>query len=184
MNSESSTPSKLGKTDKTKSTVRTISGKAISGSLLSKLKEQIAEKEKERYKCYIPCKTRLELKADREKRKETMPVKHSVFDRAYLVISSVRKTVNKLVDPSLQESSSNSQRDNDTYIALKQALQNRLYDVLLNWNLFCDAYSFSLSFIIDNLFRYFLHRFVMLKSIFVSILPLFFKKCRLRLLRV
>ncbi|KAK8807627.1 hypothetical protein WA171_000580 [Blastocystis sp. BT1] len=119
MNSESSTLSKLGKTDKTTSTVRTINGKAISGSLLSKLKEQIAEKEKER----------LELKADREKRKEAMPVKHSV----------VRKTVTKPVDPSLQESASVSQRDNDTYISLKQALQNRLYDVLLNWNLFCDA---------------------------------------------
>ena len=50
INSESSTLSKLGKTDKTTSTVRTINGKAISGSLLSKLKEQIAEKEKERYK--------------------------------------------------------------------------------------------------------------------------------------
>lgn len=35
------------------------------------------------------------------------------------------------------------QRDTEAYIALKTALQNRLFDVILNWNLFSQAYCFS-----------------------------------------
>ena len=130
------------------------------------------------------CQIRLELKADRERRKEAMPVKHSVLDHACLVTCSARKVVNNPVDPSTQESSSSCQRDNDTYIALKQALQNRLYDVLLNWDLFCSAYSFDSFFPVDNLFRFFLYRFIVLKSILDSILVLFFKKFKPKLLRV
>lgn len=33
------------------------------------------------------------------------------------------------------------QRDVEAYITLKTALQNRLFDVILNWNLFSQAYS-------------------------------------------
>ena len=139
INSDSSTPSKLGKTDDSQSSVRTVSGKAISVSLLSKLKEQIAEKEKERYITCTVCENRLELKADREKRKEANPVKHLSSDCVHFVTIRVRKATTKHIDESSKEGVSSSQRDNDTYIALKQALQNRLYDVLLNWNLFCDA---------------------------------------------
>lgn len=31
------------------------------------------------------------------------------------------------------------QRDADTYAALKTAIQNRFYDILLNWDLFVPA---------------------------------------------
>lgn len=40
------------------------------------------------------------------------------------------------------------QRDAEVYSNLKTALQNRLYDVILNWNLFAPPYEFPLFFII------------------------------------
>lgn len=53
------------------------------------------------------------------------------------------------------------QRDAETYSTLKTTLQNRLYDVILNWNLFVPAYSSLLSLIIDNHFQFFLRHLVM-----------------------
>ena len=38
------------------------------------------------------------------------------------------------------------QRDAEVYSNLKTALQNRLYDVILNWNLFAPPYKFSFLF--------------------------------------
>ena len=45
------------------------------------------------------------------------------------------------VDEVTQDTSSKilKQRDLDTYIDLKNALQRRLFDVLLNWDLFASA---------------------------------------------
>lgn len=52
-----------------------------------------------------------------------------------------RKVCTPKVDEVTQDTSSNilKQRDLDTYIDLKNALQKRLFDVLLNWDLFASA---------------------------------------------
>ena len=74
------------------------------------------------------------------------------------------------------------QRDAEVYSNLKTALQNRLYDVILNWNLFAPPYEFSLFFfiILDKSYLFYLPHFKMLKNIFDYILLLFFKKCKLK----
>lgn len=43
-------------------------------------------------------------------------------------------------DGGLTKEEEKQQCDVETYALLKQALQNRLYDVILNWNLFTPAY--------------------------------------------
>lgn len=54
------------------------------------------------------------------------------------------------------------QRDAEVYSNLKTALQNRLYDVILNWNLFAPPYKFSLFFIIlDKSYLFYLLHFKM-----------------------
>ena len=43
-------------------------------------------------------------------------------------------------DGGLTKEEEKQQCDVETYALLKQALQNRLYDVILNWDLFTPAY--------------------------------------------
>ena len=47
-------------------------------------------------------------------------------------------------DSSLEEQreEEKQQRDADTYASLKQAIQNRFFDVLFNWDLFAKAFHF------------------------------------------
>ena len=80
----------------------------------------------------------MEKKQDEEKRKKAAPMKRAMLESVRSLSGSSHKPEPKPQDSNAIPSDGETKRDSDAYIALKQALQRRLYDVLLNWDLLSD----------------------------------------------
>ena len=85
---------------------------------------------------FVSC--RMEKKQDEEKRKKAAPMKRAMWELVWSLSGSSHKPELKLQDTNATPSDGETKRDSDAYVSLKQALQRRLYDILLNWDLLSD----------------------------------------------